>query len=146
MPVLELKITVPEGTVVRVSGLGSTDIAPAELPSAVERYFTEYLSNNGRKVFGAAARIEDFQGRPGFTFDDLAENLSITYESVKSLHRTAGRSAKRWERETGTEAPIKFDVLDYLESPEGDRTVYRLPEFVAETIRNLPTFIADGDQ
>lgn len=39
-------------------------------------------------VRGAAARIEDFQGPPGFTFEDPASNLSVTYETVKSWHRT----------------------------------------------------------
>jgi hypothetical protein len=145
MPVLEFKFTVPEGTIVRISGLDSVETKHDETRDPVERYFTEFLSNNGRKVFSAAARIEDFHGRPGFTFEDLAENLSISYESAKSMHRTAGRSAKRWRTETGTDDPIKFVEVDYVGFEHGERTVYRLPEAVVETIRGLPTFITDSD-
>jgi hypothetical protein len=105
-------------------------------------YFTKYLSDNGRKVFGAAARIKDFQGRPSFTFEDLASNLSVTYETVKSWHRTSGRSAKRWKRETGAQEPIRFDWIAYddVAPGGGERTMYRLPEDVAEVIRDLPVF------
>jgi hypothetical protein len=141
MPTIEIKLTVPEGTSVEITGLQELR-APAsgDPEGAVRRYFTEYLSDNGRRVYGAAARIENFRGRPGFTFDDLAENLSVTYETVKSWHRTSGRSAKRWRRETGTQEPIRFDWIAYEEvGPDGrERTMYRLPEHVAEVIRDLP--------
>jgi hypothetical protein len=142
-PIIEIKLTVPEGTTVQISGLQESGApAPGGAEDAIRRYFTEYLSDNGRRVFGAAARIEDFHGRPGFTFDDLAENLSVSYESVKSWHRTSGRSAKRWRRETGTEEPIRFEWKDYEEVGPGggERTMYRLPERVAEVIRDLPVF------
>lgn len=142
-PVLEIKLNLPEGTTVEISGLGefassSSDSAEDE----IRRYFTRYLSNNGRKVFGAAARIEDFQGRPGFTFEDLASNLSVTYETVKSWHRTSGRSAKRWRQETGTQEPIRFDWIAYddVAPGGGERTMYRLPGDVADVIRGLPVF------
>lgn len=143
MPILEIKLNLPEGTTVEISGLG--EVAAPKSVSAddgIRRYFNEYLSNNGRKVFSAAARIEDFRGRPGFTFEDLAANLSVNYESVKSWHRTSGRSAKRWRRETGTQEPIRFDWIAYgdVAPGGGERTMYRLPEQVAEVIRDLPDF------
>ncbi|HET7484468.1 MAG TPA: hypothetical protein VFJ64_03750 [Solirubrobacterales bacterium] len=142
-PVLEIKLNLPEGTTVEISGLG--EFASPSSDSAedkIRRYFTRYLSNNGRKVFGAAARIEDFQGRPGFTFEDLASNLSVTYETVKSWHRTSGRSAKRWRQETGMQEPIRFDWIAYddVAPGGGERTMYRLPEDVADVIRGLPVF------
>lgn len=143
MPTLELSLTVPEGTVIRINGLDAVNVEQSFLADPVEEYFTKYLSNNGRKIFAAAARIEDFHGRPGFTFEDLAENLSITYESAKSFHRTAGRSAKRWKRETGTDAPISFTEMAYVGLDHGDRTMYQLPTEVAEKIRNLPVFVAE---
>jgi hypothetical protein len=143
MPTIEIKLTVPKGTTVQISGLQDLE-APTSNGSdeAIHRYFTEYLSENGRRVFGAAARIENFRGRPGFTFDDLAENLNVTYETVKSWHRTSGRSAKRWRRETGMPEPIRFEWKAYEDvAPEGgERTMYRLPAQVAEVIRDLPVF------
>lgn len=143
MPTLEIKLTIPEGTTIEFVGLNEVATEPpVPLEGAVERYFNHYLSNNGRKVFGAAARIEDFREKPGFTLEDLAANLSVDYESVKSWHRTSGRSAKRWRRETGTPEPIRFEWIDYGEfaAGDGERTVYRLPEEVAGTIRHLPVF------
>lgn len=143
MPILEIKVSIPEGTTVEINGLEAFVSSRSDsAEDAVRRYFTEYLSNNGRKVFGAAARIEDFQGRPGFTFEDLASNLSVTYETVKSWHRTSGRSAKRWRRETGAQEPIRFDWIAYgdVAPGGGERTMYRLPEDVADVIRDLPTF------
>ncbi len=143
MPIIEIKLNVPEGTTVEIKGMeGLPSLAPGSADDLVRRYFTKYLSNNGRKVFGAAARIEDFQGRPGFTFEDLASNLNVTYETVKSWHRTSGRSAKRWREETGTQEPIRFDWIAYgdVAPGGGERTMYRLPRNVADVIRDLPTF------
>lgn len=143
MPTLEIKLTVPEGTTVRVSGLDAPGVASSsEFDDPVERYFNEYLSNNGRKVFGAAARIEDFRGKPGFTLEDLAQNLSVDYDTIKSWHRTTGRAAKRWRGDTGTQEPIRFDWIDYKEVVPGggERTVYQLPAEVAEVIQHLPIF------
>lgn len=143
MPILEIKLNLPEGTTVEISGLEELrSTAPDSTDDRIRRYFSHYLSNNGRKVFGAAARIEDFQGRPGFTFEDLAENLSVTYETVKSWHRTSGRSAKRWRQETGIQEPIRFDWIAYddVAPGGGERTMYRLPEHVVDAIRDLPVF------
>ena len=149
MPTLEIKLTVPEGTTIQVAGLNAQNAtATPSLDNPVERYFNEYLSNNGRKVFAAAARIEDFRGRPGFTLEDLAASLSVDYESVKSWHRTAGRSAKRWRKETGTQEPIRFDWIDYkeFEPGTGERTAYRLPQDIAEIICSLPVFQPENPQ
>jgi hypothetical protein len=145
MPLLEIKLNLPEGTKVEIAGLenlASEDGDAGE--EAIRHYFNEYLSNNGRKVFGAAARIEDFQGRPGFTLDDVAASLSVTYETVKSWHRTTGRSAKRWRRERGTTEPVRFEWIDYspIDKAGAQRTIYRLPAQVAEVIRELPVFQA----
>lgn len=145
MPILEITLNLPEGTRVEIAGLENLASDKGDAgDKAIRRYFNEYLSNNGRKVFGAAARIEDFHGRPGFTLDDVAENLSVTYATVKSWHRTTGRSAKRWRRETGTTEPIRFEWIDYspVDEAGGQRTIYRLPEHVAAVIRDLPVFRA----
>lgn len=143
MPTLEIKLSVPEGTVIQVAGIDGPGVTVTDgLKDPVERYFNDYLSNNGRKVYAAAARVEDFRGRPGFTLEDLAGNLSVNYETVKSWHRTTGRAAKRWRKETGTEEPIRFDWIDYqqFDLGAGARTAYRLPEDVAQTVRGLATF------
>jgi len=149
MPTLEIRLTVPEGTAVQVVGLGSEGIEVATaLENPVERYFDDYLSNNGRKVFSAAALIEDFRGRPGFTLEDLARNLSVDYDTVKSWHRTTGRAAKRWRADTGSQEPIRFDWIGYgeVQPGGGERTTYRLPQDVAAIIKNLPRFQPEPEE
>ncbi len=133
MPVVEIRLTVPEGTNISVI----TDGAAIESTSAedVERYWLDYLSGNARKVYWAAARIELERG-PGFTLEDIASNISQSYESVRSFHRTSGRTAKVWREENGTDEPIRLidDEYRWQESSEGMRTSYRLPPGVAEKI------------
>jgi hypothetical protein len=105
---------------------------------AVARYWHDYLSDNGRKIYGAAANIEAFGG-PGYTLEDLAENLSLTYESVRSMHRTTGRTARVWRENTNTEPPIELRWQDYDhdERHGGMRTTYHLPPDVADAILEL---------
>lgn len=112
----------------------STDDPPLDV------YWRDYLSDNGRRLYRAAANIELYRG-PGFTFDDIAEALSVTYESARSFHRTSGRSAKRWRDDTGTEEPIRLDWDEYRSDDErgGMRTVYHLPPGVAESVQRLAT-------
>jgi hypothetical protein len=113
--VAEIRIIVPDGTTIKFVGPDGAEIAvvgEAERADAVERYFRDYLSPNARKVYAAASRIELFSG-PGYTLQDIASNISQTYESVRvetvrSQHRTSGRTAKRWREENGTEAPIRL--------------------------------------
>jgi hypothetical protein len=104
----------------------------------VERYW-HALSDNGRKIFGAAARIESRRSS-GYSFDDIAEVLGISYESVRSMHRSTGRTAKSWRRETGTEEPIRLEAKDYRwdEPRKGNRTFYRLSSGVADLILEFP--------
>lgn len=136
MPTIELTFKVPEGTSVTISGLEAATVEGSEV-DLLERYWRA-LSDNGRKIFGAAARIENHAG-PGYTLEDIAENLSLTYESVRSMHRSTGRTAKAWRRDTGTEEPIKLEWKDYDwdESRGGNRTTYRLPVGCAEAIKKL---------
>lgn len=134
---LNITITLPEGASVEVVENRAKDSEPS-LAERVEDYWHR-LSDNGKRVYAAAARIESHRG-PGFTFDDIAENLSITYESAKSMHRTAGRTARKWREDTGTEPP--FDLVDtdeygWKQERGGERTVYCLPEGVAELISSL---------
>ena len=109
---------------------------------ATEKYWRDYLSDNARKVYGAAARIETVRG-PGYTLEDIAQTLSLTYESVRSMHRTSGRTAKKWRDDTGTEEPIRLIEGEYewSESHGGMRTAYRLPHGVAEAIECEPTHL-----
>jgi PIN like domain len=106
----------------------------------IARYWREYLSRNARRVFHAAANIEIYRG-PDYTLDDIAEHMSITYESARSLHRTSGRAARRWREDTGTEPPIRLDWTDYRQddSQNGMRTTYRLPSGIADEIQLLAT-------
>jgi hypothetical protein len=141
LPEIIIKLTVPEGTNVIVTGIdGAEAVRASQTMEAdpVEGYFRDYLSDNGRKVFAAAARIETFRG-PGFTLEDVAANLNVTYDTVRSWHRTAGRSAKRWRKETGTREPVRLEAMDYGwdATHEGFRTAYRLPEGVADKIDDL---------
>jgi hypothetical protein len=134
----EITIRVPDGTTIKFVGPDGAEIAVAggiEQADVVERYFRDYLSPNARKVYAAAARIELFSG-PGYTLQDIAANISQTYESVRvetvrSQHRTSGRTAKRWRDESGTEAPIR---LIGTWDDETQQNSYRLPPGVAERL------------
>ena len=139
--VITIEIRLPEGVEFTVNEQPEhNEDAPTVPPNQgdVERYFRHYLSDNGRKVFAAAARIEENQG-PGYTLSDIAANLSLEYGSVKSYLITSGRSARRWKDETGTEAPIQFEGLsyDWVQEERGRRAGYRLPTGVAEIVARL---------
>jgi hypothetical protein len=135
VPTLELKITVPEGTTVTIAGLeGAAATSPVMTEEeAVERYWRDYLSDNTRKLFRQAAAIETFSG-PGYTLEDIAQHLSLDYQSVRSFAQTQGRTARRWRDETGTPEPIRLEAENYGEAASGMRTSYHLPQGVAETI------------
>jgi hypothetical protein len=142
MPVITIQITVPEGVQVVVTEepdqTDSIDAANRD-PGEIKRYFTDWLSDNGRKLFAAAARIEQHQG-PGYTLTDIAANLSIEYGSAKSYLITSGRSARKWRDETGTQAPIQLEDLNYhwIEEENAMRSGYHLPAGVADVIASLP--------
>lgn len=144
MPTLELKLTVPEGTTITISGIEGATVLPedAAREDDIERYWRDYLSENGRKVYGAAARIENLNG-PGYTLEDIARNLSISYESVRSMHRTSGRTARKWREDTGSPAPIRLidGPYEWSEEHGGMRTAYHLPPGVADVIEHAPTFL-----
>jgi len=139
--VIKIEVTVPDDVEVTVSEQSEdSENGHAVLPGRdeVERYFRHYLSDNGRKVFAAAARIEQNQG-PGYTLSDIAANLSLEYGSVKSYLITSGRSARRWKDDTGTEAPIQFEGLsyDWVQEERGRRAGYQLPAGIAEIVARL---------
>jgi hypothetical protein len=138
VPTLEFKITVPEGTTVTISGLEGavTTAASMTQEDAVERYWRDYLSDNTRKLFRQAAALEMFRGT-GYTLEDIAQHLSLDYESVRSFAQTQGRTARRWREETGIREPIRLEAENYGEAASGMRTSYHLPQGVAETIEVL---------
>jgi hypothetical protein len=140
-PTFQLTLTVPEGTTVTIASLESPMIVRSSvtLEQAVEDYWRQYLSDNSRKVYGAAARIEEVRGA-GYTLDDIAQTLSLTYESVRSLHRTSGRTARKWRAEKGVDPPIRLVAIAYPETDTGTRrrTLYQLPPGVADIVVNLP--------
>jgi hypothetical protein len=142
MPTLEITLKIPEGTIVSIAGLDGVSVPQAVASveeNPVERYWNHYLSDNARKIYAAAARIENFRG-PGYTLEDIAKNLSIDYESVRSIHRTSGRTAKLWREETGTDEPIRLLDGPYErdERHGGMRTAYQLPPGVADVIEHAP--------
>jgi hypothetical protein len=140
MPItLNITITLPEGSSVEITEQPAEASGPEPTLAEVVANYWDRLSDNGQRIFAAAARIENHAG-PGFTLDDIAENLSITYESAKSMHRTAGRTARKWREDTGTEPPVDLvDMGEYGWKKEhgGDRTSYRLPEGIAEIVSEL---------
>ncbi len=132
---ITITLELPDGVSASVAGIA---IEPGHDP--VEEYFIDYLSPNGRNLYKAAAKLERDRG-PGFTFEDVAEVLSVDYESAKSFHRNSGRTAARWEREKGSMAPIRLDFdgnYGPQEGADGWRSRYALPEGVAETINAIP--------
>ena len=54
------------------------------------------------------------------------------------MHRTSGRSARKWRDDTGTKAPIRLEPIDYVEVDENhaERTMYQLPPGIADEIYN----------
>ena len=136
-PTMTISIEVPEGTTLSIAGVeGANLLSTGRTRDPVEEYWNDYLSDNGRKVFGAAAKVEEFTEQ-SFTFEDLAAHLSLDYESVKSYHRNAGRTAARWEREKGTIAPIRLDhdgEYGPQEGASGNRSRYSLPAGAADKI------------
>jgi len=138
MPTLEFKITVPEGTTVKILGLeGAATLETNSTPEdAAERYWRVYLRDNTRKLLASAARLQESTG-PNFTLEDIAANLSITYESVRSYKQTLGRPERKWQEDTDTPPPIQLHWNDYHVAGGGMRTVYHLSEGMAETISTL---------
>jgi len=145
MPTLQIALTVPEGTTVQITGLdGAGAGAPPVASDEVVLRYWRALSYNGRKLYGAAARLEQQQG--SFTLEDIASALSIDYESAQSYHRTSGRTAGAWVRDSGeAEPPIRLVWIDYPETASGTgrRTVYTLPPGVADVIADLSPHDAD---
>ncbi len=129
-----ITIEVPEGAEIEVE----TATQPTRDP--VSHYWHDYLSENARQLYGAAAKAERDVG-PGYSLADLARRMGsgTTYERAQSIHRTSGRSAKRWRNETGTEPPIRLEATayDWREDQGGMRTAYKLPPGVAEAIQTL---------
>jgi hypothetical protein len=137
MPKITITIDVPDGALVQVAQSSSPAGLLAANHSATKKYWQEYLSSNGRKIYRAAANIETLPTHgPGYTLEDIAEALSITYESAKSMHRTSGRSARKWREDTGMPEPIRLEEIEYLEVEENhaQRTTYRLPLGIADEI------------
>ncbi len=145
MPTITITIEVPEGSTYSTDGAPDEELSPEagtvtseSAPGDVEEYFRNYLSDNGRELYRAAAKGERESG-PRYTLDDVAERMGRRYESAQSIHRTTGRSARKWKDDTGTEAPIRLDWIDYEwdDSQGGKRTSYRLPTGVAEQIASF---------
>lgn len=141
-----ITIDAPEGATFKVTEATVEKASPGEqdtgqtngVPSDVERYWRRYLSDNGRELYGAAAAIER-EGGIGYTLEVIAERLSREYASAQSIHRTSGRSARKWKASVGSKAPIQLVPVDYKhdDSVGGMRTKYRLPEGVADEIAEL---------
>lgn len=140
MQTITISIAVPDDATVTVDQKGAASTTSSvRSTEEIERYFRDYLSDNGRKLYQAAARIERQQQGGGYTLGDLAANLSIDYTSAQSFHRTSGRSARKWHDDTATEAPIVLEDLTYswVDKENGMRTSYQLPPGVAEVIWNF---------
>ena len=144
MAATEIKLIVPKGTSITiVEAEEERSPEPHRPPTpprkVVERYWRDYLSESGRKIFETAALIERESG-PGFTLDEIADARSTDYDTAKAWHRNTGRTAKRWREETQTPEPLFLeDMNEYGWRSEfgGDRTVYRLPPGVQGMILEI---------
>jgi hypothetical protein len=134
---ITITLQIPDGISASIEGVEvGAAVTEAAGRGPVEEYFSEYLSQSGRRLFAAAARVEQQHGS-GFTFEDVAAELGDPYESAKSYHRNSGRTAARWEREKGSAAPIRLDFdgnYGPQEGADGWRSRYELPPGVAEKI------------
>jgi hypothetical protein len=118
---------------------------PVAFEQAVARYWRT-LSRGGRELYGAAARIEQKQG-VGYTFEDIASNLGITYSSTLALYRNSCRTAAVWVRDSReTEAPIHMQEIGYRpRAGGGRRTRYQLPPAVGDLVADLQVDYGEGD-
>ena len=86
-------------------------------------------------MYRAAAEIEMNSG-VGYTLEEIAEHMDVPYGSAQSMHRSTGRTAKRWRRDHSTTEPIYLDDTGYEwhEDRGGWRSSYRPPHGVAEQV------------
>lgn len=137
MPTIAIRIDIPEGSTIHVEredDVATTgDYVPS--PEEVQRYWEHFLSDNGRSLYRAAAEVEQSRG-PGFTLNDVANQMGLEYASAQSIHRTTGRASRKWADQSGHEGPIRLDWNDYSwdEGEHGMRTTYSLPEGIADQI------------
>src|SRR5690606_16759888 len=95
---LDLTITIehPEGTTITLTGAAPTiseaDPSAATVHSSVASYFRDFLSDNGRAVFLAAAELDLASDEP-YTLEQIADRLGKPYASVVSMYRSTGRTA-----------------------------------------------------
>ncbi len=108
------------------------------LAERVRRYWT-YLSPNGRLIHRTAALLELEKGG-SYTQEEIAAQLGIGYGTVRSFHRTSGRSARKWTDDTGSEAPVRLEKTGDYDTLDGGgwRTKYAMPEGVAAIVAQLP--------
>jgi hypothetical protein len=139
MQTVKIELTVPDGTNVVITGLPvETQNSSGSAETAAFKEYWNRLSKNGQMVFRAAAELEENSG-VGYSLEDIADHLGAAYESVRSMHRTSGRSARKWRKDTGTDEPIKLECLDYKwdGSRGGMRSTYELSAGAAHAIKKL---------
>ncbi len=134
MPTITITIETPGDAKVAVQQSSSE----AEPVSPEAHYWEHYLSENGCRVYRAAAEIEMNSG-VGYTLEEIAEHMGVPYGSAQSMHRSTGRTAKRWRRDHSTTEPIYLDDMGYEwhEDRRGWRNSYRLPHRAAEQITSF---------
>ena len=136
MEKITITITIPAGATVEIAS--DEQALPSPNRAAIAEFFNHYLSDNGRLLYSAAARHE-VEDEDAYSFHDIATEAGIAYETAKSYHRNAGRSAKRWEEDTHDSPPIRLVEKGYRwdAAHQGMRATYRLPDGVAEIIGEL---------
>ena len=140
MPTVTISITIPDGSTISIDQSTNGSQVPSTPPSeVVERYWNDYLSDNGRRLYKAGAELEHDRQGGVYSLNDIAERMGVEYETAQSIHRTSGRSARVWREETGLDPVIRLDGRDYDwdENEGGMRTHYQLPEGIAEQILNF---------
>jgi hypothetical protein len=133
MAQITITIDIPDAATVDVS----SDTA-GEQPEVDEQQVRAYwlaLSENARKVFGGAAKLEVKHG-PGYTLHEIADETGEPYEAVKSYHRNSGRTARVWRRDQGSEPAFGLLAIGHDPAYPG-QSKYRLPEGVAEIVASL---------
>jgi hypothetical protein len=94
----------------RLTGTITTEASPGD---AECYYWRSYLSPNGRQVYRATAEVER-SAEPDYTLADRAEQMDREYRTAQSMHLTIGRSARKWKDDTGTDAPIELEWIEYV--------------------------------
>jgi hypothetical protein len=132
----------PKGFDAEAAGAINTDLdakaASTPHPNGTALYWSDYLGDDARVLYAAAAAVERDHG-PGYPMKAVAEKMGENYESAEAIRQSTQDAGRRWFRNTGVAAPIDLIVTGYeWDHDQGaSRPVYQLPDGAAAEIASF---------